>query len=256
VYELAARLWGEADALVFTCACGIAVRAVAPLVFSKLRDPAVVVIDETGSFAISLLSGHVGGANDLARQIAALTGAAPVITTASDAHAALERGESPPQNLILGIGCRRGLSAETIERAVTILLWDRKIPLARVREVATIDIKQDETGLLEFAAAYGLPLRFFTAEELKQAPAPLAGQTDGQTGAFSSSERALQAVGVDNVCERAAVLCGMQNRDGRLIVRKTARDGVTIAVFETDISKNDAQDIAEREKTDDRSVEK
>lgn len=217
VYDLTARLFSIVDAIVFIGACGIAVRAIAPQIKSKMKDPAVVVCDETGRFAISLLSGHVGGANLLAQQIADLIGAAAVITTASDSHAAIEDAKQP-RNLVLGIGCRRGISAETIERTVTILLWDRKIPLIRVCEAATIDVKQNEEGLLQFAQAYNFPLKFYSAQELTKVQ-----------GEFSSSGRVFQAVGVDNVCERAAALCG---GSGKLIMPKTARDGVTVAVFE------------------------
>lgn len=72
------------DALIFIMAAGIAVRSIAPHLVSKLQDPAVVVLDEQGRHVISLLSGHVGGANDLTRELAAALGAAPVITTATD----------------------------------------------------------------------------------------------------------------------------------------------------------------------------
>lgn len=78
--------FAASDALVFVSSCGIAVRSVTPFVKSKTSDPAVVVVDETGRFAISLLSGHLGGANALALRIAEGIGAAPVITTATDVN--------------------------------------------------------------------------------------------------------------------------------------------------------------------------
>ena len=81
-----AQLFHECDALVFIGACGIAVRAIAPLLEDKTRDPAVVVMDECGQYVISLLSGHIGGANHLARRIAGITGGKAVITTATDVN--------------------------------------------------------------------------------------------------------------------------------------------------------------------------
>ena len=70
-----AEHWDSCRALIFIGACGIAVRAIAPYVRDKFTDPVVVVMDEGGHFVIPLLSGHVGGANDLARTLAELTGA-------------------------------------------------------------------------------------------------------------------------------------------------------------------------------------
>jgi cobalamin biosynthesis protein CbiG len=98
------------------------------------------------------------------------------------------------------------------------MLWDSKIALSRVVEIATIAIKQSDEGLIDFAKAHKLPIRFYAAEEL----AAVEGQ-------FAASDWVLETVGVDNVCERAAVLCGGK---GTLIIQKTARDGVTVAVFE------------------------
>ena len=76
--------WLEHDAIVCIMSCGIAVRMAAPMLGHKTTDPAVVVVDQSGAFAISLLSGHIGGANELARKVAAITGGSAVITTASD----------------------------------------------------------------------------------------------------------------------------------------------------------------------------
>ena len=72
------------DAVIFIGAVGIAVRSIAPYIKDKFCDPAVLVIDELGRYVISLLSGHVGGANELAEYIGGALGATPIITTATD----------------------------------------------------------------------------------------------------------------------------------------------------------------------------
>ncbi|HHW28006.1 MAG TPA: cobalt-precorrin 5A hydrolase [Syntrophomonadaceae bacterium] len=109
-YEIGA-IFEEYNRIVFVCAVGIAVRLIAPYIKDKTRDPAVVVVDDLGRYAISLLSGHLGGANDLAREIAEAIGAPAVITTASEGRG-IEAVDMFAQ--------RCGLVIENMEDAKTI----------------------------------------------------------------------------------------------------------------------------------------
>ena len=134
--EFMQETYSKVDAVVAVMATGIVVRAVAPCLGSKLVDPAVVVVDVSGRFAISLLSGHYGGANELARLIAEGIGATPVITTATDVtgkqsidelarclHLSIENSDSLAKvNSAIVNG----------ERLVLILISDVKIPLTKV----------------------------------------------------------------------------------------------------------------------------
>jgi cobalt-precorrin 5A hydrolase len=82
--EVFQEAFAQGKNLVCVMAAGIVVRGIAPFLKSKAADPAVVVVDEAGRFAVSLLSGHLGGANELAREVAKVLGGTPVITTATD----------------------------------------------------------------------------------------------------------------------------------------------------------------------------
>ena len=120
-----------------------------------------------------------------------------------------------PRIAYLGIGCL-GHGADAIERTVQAALASAKLPWQAICGAASIDIKQNEPGLLLFCEKHGLPFRTFTAEQLQDAQ-----------GEFSRSAFVQQTVGVDNVCERAAV-CAAQN--GTLILHKFAQNGVTAAI--------------------------
>lgn len=207
------RVFRQHRQWVVVMASGIAVRYLDGLPENKHHDPAVVVLDEAARFAIPLLSGHEGGANALAYAVARLTGAIPAVTTATEAQ----------KPLTLGIGCRRGKSADAIEAAVRHALGAR--PLATVREIATIDIKADEPGLLAFCERHQLPLRVIAREDVA---------ARGWVGEPSAWVR--RNVGVDGVCEPCALIASPR---GRLIVPKTALDGVTVAIVEDRITQTE-----------------
>jgi len=86
-------IWEEYDAIVAVMALGIVVRLAGPLALDKRRDPAVVIVDDAGRFAISMLGGHAARANELTYAVARTLGATPVVTTASKAHALPAVGE-------------------------------------------------------------------------------------------------------------------------------------------------------------------
>lgn len=287
VSSLVADIFTKYGGLVFICAAGIAVRAIAPHLKSKFTDPAVVVVDESGKFAVSLLSGHAGGANALTESVADTVGAVPVITTATDAGgsfspdlfakanglhilepelakavaAAVVNGEAVglysdypcanrpdiftdtaetgvcissgtnktpfaatlhliPKNIILGVGCRKGVDAGVFEDFVLTALAEAGIPLYRLAEARTVDRKKGERAILEFCKKYALPLKFYSADELMRAE-----------GSFAHSDFVLKTVGADNVCERCAALGG-----GKMILPKRAGKGVTTAAAETTVS--------------------
>jgi cobalt-precorrin 5A hydrolase len=189
-------------------ATGIAVRYLQGLVFDKRSDPAVVVVDEAGRFAVPLLGGHEGGANRLAYRVAELLGATPVITTATEAM----------KPLVVGIGCRRGVSAEQIGAAIHAGLAKVSREAADIREVATIDLKASEPGLRQWCEQNDVPLRIVARSVIEARP-----------WATEPSAWVEENVGVVGVCEPCALVA---THRGRLILPKTALDGVAVAIVE------------------------
>lgn len=123
-----------------------------------------------------------------------------------------------PRNLVVGIGCNRGTSATEIEAVVRQTLENAFLAFASIGSLASIDAKQDEEGLLEFAEKYRLRLNFYTAAQLNtvQTPTP-------------PSAAVQQAVGAKGVCEPAALKGAL---GGRLLVKKNKCGNVTVAVAE------------------------
>ena len=231
--------WGQVDALLFIGATGIAVRAIAPCICDKQTDPAVLCMDEQGHFCISLLSGHLGGANELTSKIANLTGAVAVITTATDLNQCFAVDLFGKENhltlkdkklakdisarllarkkiVTVGLGCRKGVEKQQIEDAVNMVCKENQIPPECVKQIASIDLKKEENGILEYSKERNLPFITYTADELKAVP-----------GTYTDSLFVEQVTGVDNVCERSAVL---GSGFGILIQKKKAMNQVTCAL--------------------------
>mgnify|MGYP002976530324 FL=1 len=114
----------------------------------------------------------------------------------------------------MGVGCRRGISVGAVENAVQAVFAENGLDTAAICGVYSIDLKQDEAGLLAACERNNWPVHFYTAQQLRNV-----------AGNFTPSDFVRSVTGVDNVCERAALL-GAE----KLIVQKTARDGVTVAV--------------------------
>lgn len=294
--------FSDQQALLFIGSLGIAVRTIAPFLQGKTKDPAVLVADEAGAYFISVLSGHLGGANELAAAIAARMGGQAVITTASDVSGtiaidlfakknnltitSMEQAKiaaaslvakkrvrllcdgritgtipvelsyqgrdrefeiqiSPyvkkrkadilhliPRAFILGIGCRKGKTFTEIESRVLQELKENGISVDSLKAVATIDLKKEEQGLLEFCEKYRLPITFYSGEQLQHAP-----------GNYQASAFVQEITGTDNVCERAAVLKLQEENESQrselkktLVMEKSGKDGITIALAQADWS--------------------
>lgn len=282
-------LFKQYNGIILFISLGAVVRMIAPILVDKKVDPAVVVIDDRGEHVISVLSGHLGGANELTRHVAAVLGARAVITTASDVQGTIpvdmfgrelgwvvdsfdkatpvsaavvneepvaliqETGERNwwrydkpvpahiqvypsmaeasrepfnaalvvsdrllgpeeeerflsngvlyrPKSLVLGIGCNRGTAVEELEAGVLSTLQELRLSVKSVRNIATIDLKKDEEGLLALCAKYGWELVTYTPSELNTVQLPNPSETVFKyTGAYGVSEpSALLSSGADH----------------------------------------------------------
>ena len=133
----------------------------------------------------------------------------------SEEEKLLKKAKMPlkPKLLILGIGCKKGASCKDIEA----LVRECRIDINQVCAVSSIDVKKDEKGIIEFANKNRIEYLTYSKDELLKVE-----------GEFSSSKFVESTVGVDNVCERAALLCAGQN--GILLQKKVAKNGVTLSV--------------------------
>ena len=283
VAETIAATWLHYDGFICIMATGIVVRAIAPLLGDKMTDPCVVVLDEKGRHAISLLSGHLGGGNALATEVAEHLGGTPVITTASDTlelvaldlwakeqhlrvpsreilttlstllvnqghltlYADVEIYSLPnglrqtddarhadfvvshltgaayscpvfrPRNLVVGIGCNRGTPANEFEDALNELFSALHLSRSSIRNLASIDKKNDEVGLLQLAENNCWRIDFFDSNSINTLKN------------LEISFAALKAVGAIGVAEPTALLSAQSNH---LLSRKRKWKNVTMAV--------------------------
>ncbi|MEV0905011.1 precorrin-3B C(17)-methyltransferase [Streptomyces hokutonensis] len=256
--------FAECEQLVCFLATGAVVRLIAPLLGDKRTDPGVVCVDEGGRFAVSLVGGHGGGANELAVEVGELLVVQPVVTTATDAvgvpgldtlgfpvegdvagvsralldgePVALEaelawplpplrvsgtggsyvirvtdRAVEPaehevvlrPPSLVVGVGASKGAPVDEVVGLIEGAVRDAGLSLKSLAELATVDAKSDEPGIVEAAQRLGVPLVTYSAEELAAVEVP------------NPSEAPLAAVGTPSVAEAAALALG-----GELLVPK------------------------------------
>lgn len=292
--SLVGNLFSSTDYLVFIMATGIVVRSIAPYIVDKRQDPGVIVMDEKGQNVISLLSGHIGGANGLTLEIASKIGANPVITTASDVQKTMavdtlaqrldcsiinwqltkeitaqivnggeigiyseisiafplpksyhivkslkeisskdygiyisnreieETGKNLlqlyPQNLVIGIGCRKNTPASVVFNGIEEALKRCNRSINAVKKLVTVDVKAKEQGLLEVAEGLGIPLEIIDRQEILEI------EED-----FEFSPFVKETIGVGSVSEPCAYL---GSRGGTMLLKKQRNCGVTISIAE------------------------
>ena len=119
-----------------------------------------------------------------------------------------------PEIVALGLGCRKGKEEAAIEEAVLEALSRNRLSIHSLMGAASVDLKAEEPGILDFCEKYGLDFQTYSAEELSEAE-----------GDFTPSSFVKNVAGVDNVCERSAVLLS----DGGKYLKKAAGNGVTVA---------------------------
>ena len=291
------KVFHDYEGHIFIMATGIVVRIIAPLLRDKVRDPAVVVLDEKAQHVISLISGHLGGANDLTRKVAKILGATPVITTATDVHgvkafdaAAMEKDlciENPdsikalnsallekrkiylidpmkiispfyenipfieifedvllirgniekdpavyvgdqlvtlragflvmrPLSLVAGIGCNRGTDFEELKESLETVFEKFKLSMKSLRNLATIELKKDEEGLIKLGETLDVPMHYFSSKELGSVK-----------GIENPSQMVKKYTGTEGVCEAAVLLSAGAER---LLIPKQIFKNMTLAV--------------------------
>lgn len=287
IVELVEKLMKNYDAIIFISSTGIAIRSIAPFIKNKTEDPAVVVVDILGKYVISLLSGHLGGANELSKKIAKIIDAEAVITTATDnlnlkspdviakeneliidnmkkakcISALMVNGENIAfkdeenvielpkgytanlqiargivyvtnkldylkgyddivklklirKNIIIGVGCRKDYSVETMKVIVREKLKEYNMDERAVKTVASSSVKSEEKAIVELARFLGAQFKTFSNGNIKTVQYKYRG-----------SKFVEDHIGVKAVCEPCVELSG-----GTIIVNKLNLSGMTLCI--------------------------
>lgn len=273
------KTFNKYDLHIFVAATGAVVRIIEGKFKSKDTDPAVITIDDHANFVISLLSGHLGGANEECKKIASGIGAIPVITTASDVGGKIAvdtlsqkikaklndldgakrvtslivNGENVslhlpknivnnyensagaiivsnrknieiskiiPQNIFIGIGCKRGVSKEHIIEKLKYAMDKQNLELSSIKMAASAWVKSDEIGLIEAMKELDIPIKFFEKEEILKLENLIE----------EKSEYVKKTIGVYGVSEPCAFLAS--SGKGAFLAKKIKLDGMTLSIFE------------------------
>ena len=201
--------------LILFCAVGIVVRTLGPVLRDKCQDPAVLVLDEHGRFVVPILSGHEGGANEWARQIAQFLNAQAVITGA-------QRYTQPL--LVAGMGCNRGCSLALLLDLLDATLLSHGLQRHELKALASIELKRDEIGLQQLAELLKLPIVFYPATVLNKYRDQLSRQSEivfRETGCYGVAEAAALA-GAESLVER--------RHRAELLIPKQKNTDATLAI--------------------------
>ncbi|WDV44296.1 cobalt-precorrin 5A hydrolase [Clostridiaceae bacterium M8S5] len=288
-------LFKSYETIVYIMATGIVVRDIQPYLKHKSIDPAILVLDTNGRFVISLLSGHLGGANEKAKYLASEINAIPVITTASDCMnklsvdmiakannlriksfekakditalivndekvgifiesdrliydipeyieyvEKLDKGldikglicisnkakmdfdvnavQLIPRNIVIGVGCRKDISVENFESFIKDEMIKANISLKAVESIVSIDLKNEEKCIIEFAKKHRIVFDTYTKEELAKVE-----------DRFEGSSFVKSITGVSSVCITSGYL---KSGKGTCLVPKVKKDGMTMSIWQ------------------------
>lgn len=294
--EMVNRVYNSYETIIFIMSTGIVIRLIAPLIQSKTKDPGILVLDDRGRFVISLLSGHIGRANDNAKYLAEIIHASPVITTASDTGGKIAvdtfaqehnlvignmelaktitamivndekvaivnessivlkenliNGKLPvikiegikdykglivvssrkiididnpyvqliPRNIVVGIGCRKGIDGNNIIQFIEKKLEELGINSFSIKTLATVDVKRDEKGILDAVDYFNTDIKIIDRSEIET-----------KEELFQGSEFVKETIGVSGVCEP----CGyIASSAGRCLLNKTTYEGIALSIWE------------------------